>query len=152
MLAQPYCPPPMIFEKKFAAPVERVVLTKAANVTVHNKQQTLKLVKDAIKIKTEQTEQQLASKDALIQRQQDILIDQQRKLHELQAKQVHITQDPNIIQINDLQKIRGLDVQDRYNVLEMLVKELVGLRQDEELSKQTMMQIQMQQMIQEAFA
>jgi len=64
---------------------------------------------------------------------------------------VHITQDPNIIQINDLQKIRGLDVQDRYNVLEMLVKELVGLRQDEELSKQTMMQIQMQQMIQEAF-
>jgi hypothetical protein len=70
----------------------------------------------------------------------------------LQAKQVHITQDPSIIQINDLQKIRGLDVQDRYNVLEMLVKELVGLRQDEELSKQTMMQIQMQQMIQEAFA
>lgn len=65
---------------------------------------------------------------------------------------MHITQDPNIIQINDLQKIRGLDVQDRYNVLEMLVKELVGLRQDEELSKQTMMQIQMQQMIQEAFA
>lgn len=64
---------------------------------------------------------------------------------------MHITQDPNIIQINDLQKIRGLDVQDRYNVLEMLVKELVGLRQDEELSKQTMMQIQMQQMIQEAF-
>lgn len=65
---------------------------------------------------------------------------------------MHITQDPNIIQINDLQKIRGLDVQDRYNVLEMLVKELVGLRQDEELSKQTMMQIQMQQMIREAFA
>jgi hypothetical protein len=85
-------------------------------------------VQDAIKIKTEQTEQQLASKDALIYRQQDILIDQQKKLHELQAKQVHITQDPNIIQINDLQKIRGLDVQDRYNVLEMLVKELVGLR------------------------
>ncbi len=107
----------------------------------------MKLVQDAIKIKTEQTEQQLASKDALIYRQQDILIDQQRKLHELQAKQVHITQDPNIIQINDLQKIRGLDVQDRYNVLEMLVKELVGLRKDEELSKQTMMQIQMQQMI-----
>ena len=67
------------------------------------------------------------------------MIDQQRKLHEYQSKQAHITQDPNIIQINDLQKIRGLDVQDRYNVLEMLVKELVGLRKDEELSKQTMM-------------
>jgi hypothetical protein len=67
------------------------------------------------------------------------LIDQQRRLHEYQAKQAHITQDPNIIQINDLQKIRGLDVQDRYNVLEMLVKELFGLRKDEELSKQTIM-------------
>jgi len=41
-----------------------------------------------------------------------------------------------------LQKIRGLDVQDRYNVLEMLVKELVGLRKDEELSKKNMMEVQ----------
>jgi len=33
----------------------------------------------------------------------------------------------------------------------MLVKELVGLRKDEELSKQKIMQDQIQQMIKEAF-
>ena len=37
ILSQPYCPPAMIFEKKIEAPFERAVLTKAANVTTHNK-------------------------------------------------------------------------------------------------------------------
>lgn len=37
IMAQPYCPPPMIFERKVEAPFERAVLTKAANVTTHNK-------------------------------------------------------------------------------------------------------------------
>jgi hypothetical protein len=54
MLGQPYCPPPMVFEKKAVPPPERRVLTKAANVTVHNKTQTLKLVQDAIAVKESQ--------------------------------------------------------------------------------------------------
>jgi hypothetical protein len=40
----------MVFEKKVVAPAERAVLTKAANVSSHNKSQTLRLVQDAIKL------------------------------------------------------------------------------------------------------
>lgn len=36
--------------------------------------------------------------------------------------------DKDVIEINDIQKIRGLEVEDRYNVLEYLVKELLNLK------------------------
>ena len=49
---------------------------------------------------------------------------------------MEVDHNPNVIQINDLQKIKGLELQDRYNVLETLVKELVGMRKDEEVIRQ----------------
>ena len=59
----------MVYEKKATAAPERKVLNKAANVTVHNKTQTLKLVQDAIAVKDEQYRQQTSGKDDLIARQ-----------------------------------------------------------------------------------
>ena len=53
LLAQPYCPPPMVYEKKLVVPPERAILTKAASVQSHNKSQTLKLVQEAIQMQAE---------------------------------------------------------------------------------------------------
>ena len=39
-------------------------------------------------------------------------------------------QDPNVIQITELQKLTQLDTQDKYTILEFLVKELIGMRKD----------------------
>jgi hypothetical protein len=41
---------------------------------------------------------------------------------------LQVDKDPSVIQITELQKIKGLELEDRYNVLETLVKELVGIR------------------------
>ena len=54
---------------------------------------------------------------------------------EAQNVQNEVKQDPNTIQINDLQKIKGLELQDRYNVLETLVKELIGMRAEQQEQK-----------------
>lgn len=63
LLSQPYCPPPMMYEKKVVVPVERAILTKAANVTHHNKSQTLRLVQDAIKLHADDHNERLSAKD-----------------------------------------------------------------------------------------
>lgn len=34
-----------------------------------------------------------------------------------------------VIEMRDIQKLQELDIKDRYNVLEFLVKELIGARQ-----------------------
>ena len=56
-------------------------------------------------------------------------------------KSTQLTAPPqDVIDIRDVQRLQELDIQDRYNVLEFLVKELIGLkrhhhRHDESLSK-----------------
>lgn len=40
--------------------------------------------------------------------------------------------DPNVIQVSELQKLDGLEAEDKYQVLEFLVKELMGMRKDED--------------------
>lgn len=39
-------------------------------------------------------------------------------------------QDPNVIQITELQKLAKMETEDKYTVLEFLVKELIGMRKD----------------------
>jgi hypothetical protein len=53
-----------------------------------------------------------------------------------------IQKDPNVIQINDLQKIKGLELQDRYNVMETLLRELVEVRQEERATEKAQQPIQ----------
>jgi hypothetical protein len=77
----------MVYEKKVVAPFERAVLTKAANVTHHNKSQTLRLVQDAIKLHTDTHKDQMSHKDNMIHRQQDMIIEQRKQLLELQKAQ-----------------------------------------------------------------
>lgn len=49
MLNEPYCPPPMVFEKKQAVVPERAFLKKSAAVRQSGAgQQTLKIVKEAM--------------------------------------------------------------------------------------------------------
>ena len=49
LLNEPYCPPPMVFERKAAAVPERAFLKKSAAVRQSGaKTQTLKIVKDAM--------------------------------------------------------------------------------------------------------
>ena len=53
LLNQPYCPPPMVFTQKVAAPPERAVLTKAATAdksATTTKGQTLKIVREAMDV------------------------------------------------------------------------------------------------------
>jgi hypothetical protein len=47
-----------------------------------------------------------------------------------------------VIQINDLQKIKGLELQDRYNVMETLLRELVEVRQEERATEKAQQPIQ----------
>jgi len=43
-----------------------------------------------------------------------------------------VKKDPNVIQVSELQKLDGLEAEDKYQVLEFLVKELMGMRKDED--------------------
>ena len=49
---------------------------------------------------------------------------------ERMVEQEKLKQDPNVIQITELQKLTQLETQDKYTVLEFLVKELIGMRKD----------------------
>ena len=40
-----------------------------------------------------------------------------------------MNKDPDIIQITELQKVQEMDPKDKYRVLEFLVKELMGMRE-----------------------
>ena len=71
----------------------------------------------------------LQAKDNEIARNQELLISYKRELQEREK----VKQDPNVIQITELQKLAEMDVPDKYAVLEFLVKELMGMRKEEEL-------------------
>jgi len=45
-------------------------------------------------------------------------------------EQEQLKKDPNVIQITELQKLAKMEDQDKYAVLEFLVKELIGMRKD----------------------
>ena len=49
---------------------------------------------------------------------------------EQMIEQEKLKQDPNVIQITELQKLAQMETQDKYTVLEFLVKELIGMRKD----------------------
>ena len=46
------------------------------------------------------------------------------------VEQEKLKQDPNVIQITELQKLAQMETSDKYAVLEFLVKELIGMRKD----------------------
>ena len=74
----------------------------------------------------------LEAKDNEIAKNQELLIAYKRELQEKEK----VKQDPNVIQITELQKLAQMDVPDKYAVLEFLVKELMGMRKEEELKQQ----------------
>ena len=64
MLNEPYCPPPMVFEKKQAVVPERAFLKKSAAVRQSGAgQQTLKIVKEAMYDQELKYKQMLEAKD-----------------------------------------------------------------------------------------
>ena len=74
----------------------------------------------------------LEAKDNEIAKNQELLIAYKRELQEKEK----VKQDPNVIQITELQKLAQMAVPDKYAVLEFLVKELMGMRKEEELKQQ----------------
>ena len=55
-----------------------------------------------------------------------MIIAQKRELLEKER----LDKDPNVIQITELQKLAQLDTTDKYQILEFLVRELIGMRKD----------------------
>lgn len=68
----------------------------------------------------------LEAKDNEIIAHQEMLIQQKQRMIE----QEQLKKDPNVIQITELQKLAKMEDQDKYAVLEFLVKELIGMRKD----------------------
>ena len=83
-------------------------------------------------VQEEKYREMLEAKDNEIARNQELLIAYKRELQEREK----VKQDPNVIQITELQKLAQMDVPDKYAVLEFLVKELMGMRKEEELKQQ----------------
>lgn len=82
-------------------------------------------------LQEEKFKQTLEAKDDQIVRQQELLIAQKKQLQEREK----MKQDPNVIQITELQKLASMETTDKYAVLEFLVKELMGMRKDDLLKQ-----------------
>ena len=109
-------------------------MTKAAALAksgTTTKGQTLKIVREAMDVQEERFKQMMEAKDDQIVRQQELLIAQKKQLQEREK----LKQDPNVIQITELQKLAGMETADKYAVLEFLVKELMGMRKDDLLKQ-----------------
>lgn len=76
----------------------------------------------------------MEDKNIMIERQRDLLMQQHRQVLDQQKA----SENPDIIQITQLDKIQNMDVKDKYRVLEFLVKELVGMRDVHGLPMPTM--------------
>ena len=108
------------------------MLTRAATAAksgTTTKGQTLAIVREAMDVQEGKYREMLQAKDNEIARNQELLISYKRELQEREK----VKQDPNVIQITELQKLAEMDVPDKYAVLEFLVKELMGMRKEEEL-------------------
>ena len=53
---------------------------------------------------------------------------QQQLLQATAMKALNSQQAADVIELKDIQKLQELNVEDRYNVLEYLVKELIGIK------------------------
>ena len=95
------------------------------------------MIKDALREQEQKYREQLEAKERQIRQQKEIMGRQQQML----MKSTQMTAPPqDVIDIRDVQRLQELDIQDRYNVLEFLVKELIGLKRhhhqhDESLPK-----------------
>ena len=87
---------------------------------------TIKIVRDALAEQEARFRDIMDAKDQMIGRQRDMLIDQRRQILEKER----VNQDPDIIQITELQKVQEMDPKDKYRVLEFLVKELMNMRDE----------------------
>ena len=127
LLNEPYCPPPMVFERKAVAVPERAFVKKAAAVQQSGgRAQTVQICKEAMALQETKYKQMLEAKDEEIIRHQEMLLAQKQRM----VEQEQLKQDPNVIQITELQKLAQMETQDKYTVLEFLVKELIGMRKD----------------------
>lgn len=82
-------------------------------------------------LQEERFKQMMEAKDDQLVRQQELLIAQKKQLQEREK----LKQDPNVIQITELQKLAQMETADKYAVLEFLVKELMGMRKDDLLKQ-----------------
>ena len=53
---------------------------------------------------------------------------QQQLLQRTTQQALHSQQAADVIELKDIQRLQELNVEDRYNVLEYLVKELIGIK------------------------
>ena len=90
-----------------------------------SKGQTIKIVREALQQQADGYADVLDAKDNMIDRQRDMLVEQRRQLLEKQR----VNADPDVIQITELQKVQEMAPKDKYRVLEFLVKELMGMRE-----------------------
>lgn len=86
LLNEPYCPPPMVFEKKQSAVPERAYLKKSAALKRETggakAQQTLKIVREAMEHQEVKFKQMVEAKDSEIIRHQEMLLAQKERMVE----------------------------------------------------------------------
>ena len=92
-------------------------------------------------LQEERFKQMMEAKDDQLARQQELLIAQKRQLQEREK----LKQDPNVIQITELQKLAQMETEDKYAVLEFLVKELMGMRKNDLLKQGDLFRTAMEQ-------
>ena len=137
MLEQPFQPPPMFYERKPKPQPEKALVLKQQSKTgkPESKQKTIGIVKEALSAQEERYLEELDKKQQIIKHQQDMIA---RQHHQIQT-QVHVQhqeihkkeeqkRDKDYIELANIEKIRALEGQDKYNVLEFLVKELIQMR------------------------
>lgn len=119
----------MFYESKPAPlPQRNATLRKSASPV---KGASTKIVKEALKAQEERHKEAVSAKERIIRQQKEIMLKQQEQLARLAQSALNLEPDSpkkEVIELRDVQKLQELDVQDRYNVLEYLVKELIGLK------------------------
>jgi len=74
----------------------------------------------------------MSGKDQVIDRQRKVMLQQREQIHQLQQMKnefAKMTQPKDTITLDGIQKVRELAPEDKYNVLEFLVKEMMGVKE-----------------------
>lgn len=130
-LEAPFQPPAMHYERKARAKPETAVVIKS-QARMPTKAQQSKALKAALSAQEERFLAEIDAKQQTIRRQQEALARQHELLAAREDVQTlvreHAQRDKDFVQLGDVDKIRALAPEDRYNVLEYLIKEVMGLR------------------------
>lgn len=73
----------------------------------------------------------MSGKDHIIRRQHKVMVAQREQILHLQQMQVEFSKlalNPDVIKLDGIQKVRELEAEDRYKVLEFLVREMMDIK------------------------